>query len=182
VSALLIYRNDSPDALTWAEDYKARSSSIHKARWEWMARLYDEHDIAEEARGGFTRDRSGTFSGISWPTDVPLPAGWFRPVKTPELIKPRSNTAPGKRLWKEMARFDQPDVVAELRERFGMPEVVFAGLHIYSAGVRFEDDAVWVTWGDRKVADLIDAEKLAEHGWVRVPLVDYIKRFGEDAL
>lgn len=182
MTALLVYRNSTPEVMAWAEDYKARAERIAAERWEWMRTLYDAHGVPDDdkVRGAFTR--GCTFSGLAWPKDVPLPDGWFRPVKTPQLVRPRQNVKAGKDAAAQMARFDRPDARRELSKRFGMPEFVFHGSGLYNHGVQFEDDGVWVTWGDRGIADEKDMADVESFGWVRVPLTEYIERFGEDAL
>ncbi|WP_100499392.1 hypothetical protein [Geodermatophilus chilensis] len=187
MTALLIYRNATPEVMAWAEDYKARAQQVAAARWGWMADLYDAHGVPDDTpdsdariRGAFTRGCA--FSGLSWPDDIPLPDGWFRPVKTPQLVRPRANTKAGKTALAEMARFDRPDARRELRKKFGMPEHVFAGSGLYTSGVRMEDDGVWVTWASRDVAHEKEMANVGDHGWERIPLARYIDRFGEDDL
>jgi hypothetical protein len=180
--SLAAFRNDGPDVMAWATDYKARSTQVHTARYEWMTALYDAHGVPEDDRGAFVNGER--FSGISWPTAIPMPEHWFRPVKTPQLIRPRAKGA-GNRILKEMGQFDRPDARRELSSQFGMPQFLFAGAHLYTNGVRFEDDGVWVTWGHKACADEIANNEhydVEAHGWVRVPLVEFIERFGEDAL
>ncbi|MCU1617369.1 MAG: hypothetical protein JWO98_4909 [Frankiales bacterium] len=178
MSALLVYKNERPEVLAWAVDVRGRITKNNAARFEWMTALYDAHGVPDDdkVRGAFSRGCE--FSGISWPDSVPLPAGWFRPVKTPQLVRPRHNS---KAALAEMARFNRPDARGELAKRFGMPEITFVGNGLYTNGLDFtQDDAVWVTWGTRDAVDKLgDVES---HGWVRVPLVEYIERFGEDAL
>lgn len=176
MTALLVYRNDAPEVLAWFEDFKARMIAAREKRTDWMAALYDAHGVPDDetVRGAFVRGER--FSGIAWPKDTDLPRGWYRPVKTPELIRPKG----GSKASKDMTRFDLPDMRRELNERFGMPRVIFHGLGMFSPGVRLEDDGAWVTWGSKDVVDqLADIEA---RGWVRVPLVEFIARFGEDAL
>lgn len=182
MTALLAYRNATPEVMAWAEDYKARSKAVLDARFEWMSALYDAHGVPDDdsVRGAFIRGCS--FSGLSWPHDIPLPHGWFRPAQTPQLVRPRGNTKAGKAAGAEMAKFDRPDARRELHRKFGMPEHVFAGNGLYSCGVRMEDDGVWVTWATRDVAQERAMANVADHGWERIPLVDYIQRFGEDDL
>lgn len=180
--SLAAYRNSKPEVMAWAEDYKRRSTEVHQARYEWMSALYDAHGVPEDDRGAFVSGER--FSGISWPRNTPLPEHWFRPVKTPQLVRPRAK-GQGNKLLKEMAKFDRPDARNELQKRFGMPVLLFVGAHLYTNGVRFEDDGVWVTWGARECADAIEKDKehdIAAHGWVRVSMVEFIERFGEDAL
>jgi hypothetical protein len=180
VSALLVYKNATPEAMAWAEDFKARTRKTLDARAEWMSALYDAHGVPddEQSRGAFVREE--TFSGLAWPNDCPLPNGWFRPVKTPQLIRPLGNRKAGKVALAEMAKLNYPDARQEMRERLGMPGHAFVGLGLYRPGVKPEDDAVWVTWGTRDASDVIG--NVASFGWQRVPLVEYIARFGEDAL
>jgi hypothetical protein len=176
MSALLVYRNSTPEIMTWAEDFKSRTIAAREARMAWMDALYSAHGVPEDesVRGAFVQGER--FSGISWPTDTNLPRGWYRPTKSPELIRPKS----GSKASKEIHHFDLPDMRHELNERFHMKPVVFHGLGMFSPGVRIEDEAVWVMWGSRDVADQLGEAEA--HGWVRVSLVDYIARFGEDAL
>jgi hypothetical protein len=176
VSALLVYRINTAEAMAWAEDIKVRTIATREARADWMDKLYNAHEVPDDdsVRGAFVQGKQ--FSGISWPKGTDLPRGWYRPVKSPELIRPKG----GSKASKDLRRFDLPDMRRELNERFGMNPVVFHGLGMYSPGVRLEDDGVWVIWGSKDFADqLHDVEA---HGWVRVPLTEYIERFGEDAL
>lgn len=187
----LAYRLSTPEALAWAEDYKARVVAVKDARHDWMDKLYDAHGIPGEhdgkVRGAFVRGEA--FSGLAWPKDAPLPDGWFRPVKTPQLVRPKESTKAGKVAAKEMRQFDTPSMRGEIRKRFGMPDHLFAGNGLYTCGVRLENDGVWVTWASRDVEDELNDPKVMRHhpgfegaGWVRVPLAEYIVRFGEDAL
>lgn len=181
MSARLAYRNNRPDVLAWAAEYKTRSQSVHSARYEWMSALYDAHGVPDDdkVRGAFMRGGT-TFSGISWPDDVPLPDGWFRPVKTPQLVRPRGSVKAAKAALADMARFDRPDARRELRAKFGMPDFVFHGSGLYNCGVRMEDDGVWVTWAERGIADEKEMAQVGDHGWERIPFVEYVQRFGED--
>lgn len=179
MTALLVFRNDTAPVMEWAADVERRTNDIATARYEWMTKLYDEHDVPEDQRGAFTAGPY-RFSGILWPDSMPLPTGWLRPKDSPQLIRPRLGVKVGKRIDTEMRQFDRPDLGEEMHQRFGMPDRAFAGLSMWSCGFRKEDDGIWVTWGTKDVLpQLGDVES---HGWVRVPLVEFIERFGEDAL
>ena len=178
MTALLVYRNDTAPVMAWAKDADQRGRATQTARFQWMEAVYDAADVPEELRGAFIQD-GHRFSGIAWPETIPLPKGWLRPRDTPQLIRPRLGVKIGKTIDAQMREFDFPDTRAELRQ-FGMPGHASVGLSFLSCGVRAEDDGVWVTWGNKDVANSLgDVES---NGWVRVPLVEYIERFGEDAL
>jgi hypothetical protein len=195
MSALLVYRNSTPEALAWAEDYKARAKEVLDARLEWMKAIYDAAGVPDpepydkNVRSAWIRS-GGAFIGLSWPRsmDSQLPEGWFRPAKEQHLVRPRADKR-GKKIIAEMRRYDRPDARRELAEKFGMPDHLFAGNGLYTNGVAMKDDGVWVTWGSKDVEDELADPKVMRHyprfadaGWVRVPLVEYIERFGEDAL
>jgi hypothetical protein len=177
VTVLLVYRNTTPEAMEWAEDFKARATSINEARHKWMETFYDLYKVPEYARGAFVRGEE--FTGITWPEDMPLPTRWFRPVAIPQLIRPRGNA---RALIAEMKAFNAPDVRAELREHLGMPSYILVRERFLSCGVRLEDDGVWVTWGAREVADQPEMADISGQGWERVVLSAFIERFGEEEL
>jgi len=186
VSALLSYRNSTPEVMAWADDIRAREKVVLTARMEWMKAIYDEAGVPDpepynkHVRSAWIRD-SGAFIGLSWPRklDDHLPTGWFRPVKEQHLVRPRGNN---KTAIAEMHKYDRPDARRELEKSFGMHGRTFAGMGFYTCGIRYEDDGVWVTWASTDVAKEPWAQKVGDFGWVRVPLVEYIQRFGEDAL
>jgi len=184
-SARLIYCNSTPEIMAWSEDVHERERTILAARLEWMKGIYDAAGVPDpevydkHIRSAWVND--GRMAGLSWPRDMDdkLPDGWFRPVKDPHLVRPRGSN---KKTLAEMRKYDRPDQRHELEVRFGMHGRSFAGLGLYSCGIQHEQDGVWVTWASKDIAKEKWAQNLAEHGWVQVPLVDFINRFGEDAL
>lgn len=188
MSALLAYKNDRPEVMAWSVDIRAREKAVTAARFEWMNAIYNAHGVPDpepydkHVRSAWIRN-GGAFIGLSWPRELDgnLPDGWFRPVKEQHLVRPRGDSR-GKKVIAEMRQFDRPDARRELEKRFGMHGRTFAGMGLYSCGISYQDDGVWVTWASTDVAKEPWTEKLADYGWVRVPLVEYIERFGEDAL
>ena len=182
MTALLIYRNSTPEALAWFADYDRRYREIRAEVIDWLDRFCDEN-------GGPPREKRATWSygdgrvyGISWPESAAIPRGWRRNPSRRETIRPHMGTRIGKDADKFLLGLRGPSIDNELQERFGMPRRVMVAEHsrMYSYGFRATDDALWVTWGTRDVVDKLgDVES---HGWVRVPLTEYIERFGEDAL
>lgn len=187
-AALLVYRNSTPEVMAWAEDIRARERKVLEDRLVWMRAIYDAAGVPDpepydkNVRSAWIRN-GGAFIGMSWPRELDdqLPEHWFRPVKDDHLVRPRA-TGAGKKIIAEMRRFDRPDARRELEQKFGMHGVTFAGTGLYSCGVHYEDDSVWVTWASADVAEEKWAQNVGDHGWVRVPLVEYIGRFGEDVM
>jgi len=172
----LVYRNSTPELLAWAADVQARHVQTTQERQVWMDALYDTAGVPTGDPTRVAYFQGHRFSGLGWPDGVDLPRGWFRPVKTPQLIRPRASN---KRLEKELQRYSQPDQRRELEELHGMRGRAFSGLGLYSCGVRLEEDAVWVTWGTQGVTRELEPAA-TEHGWERVTLVQYLQRFGEE--
>lgn len=182
MSALLVYRNSTPEVMAWAEGFKARTSEIGSRRTKWMDAFYSEHAprIPDNKRGTFSR--GNVFSGVMWPERMDPPKGWRRPsYGDARLIIPDQRYKVGKAAVAAMDALAWPDARRELSQQHGMRSFATTPLaHYWTPGVAIEDDGVWITWGSRDVApELGDVES---HGWARVPLVEYIERFGEDAL
>lgn len=182
MSALLAYRNESPEALAWAEDYKARYESKRAVVIDWLDRFCEAHGGPPKAERATWSYDDGRITGISWPVDAEVPSGWRRKPDNRKQIVPHRGSRKGKDADKLLAQLSGPSLEDEVDEKFGMPRRVMVAeqSRMYRYGFRMEDDGLWVTWGSRDVEAKLPA--VAERGWVRVPLVKYIERFGEDAL
>ena len=178
----LVYRNRSAEAMTWAADVQARHEQIVKDRLAWMDAMYEDAGVPADHpdRGAYFGGHVYThqLTGLAWPADAPLPRGWYRPVKSPELIRPRASS---QKQLQTLTRYSQPDQRAELSDQLGMRGRAFAGLSYLACGVRLEKDAVWVFWGTAAVAPEVEPRAL-EYGWERVPLRDVLQRFTEEEL
>ena len=187
----LVYRNSTPEVMAWSIDVRERATKVAAERWSWAAQFWDAAGVPEKdehdrrLRQLWVRD-SGALTGLNWPRNMDdrLPAGWFRPVKEDHLVRPRGDKK-NAAVIAEMKRLSTPDQRQELG-KFGMPGVTFAGSGLYSCSTRHEDDGVWVGWASKDVEDELNETNRhrpktpAEHGWVKVPLVEYLQRFGED--
>jgi hypothetical protein len=179
VSALLAYRNATPEVMAWGKDAQARWQAARERQQEWGRQFTAAHLPGAEPVGLYVYD-SGKVAAVAWPDDAAVPPGWRRPAKERGRIVPRLSTTAGKHAAKALAALAEPDVRSEVA-KLGLPALAFIGFHGYRPGIRFEDDGVWVTYGDRAVAEQV-GEKAEQHGWERVPLVAFIERFGEDQL
>lgn len=182
MTALLVYRNSTPEALAWFADFDKRYRENRSKVIDWLDRFCDAH-------GGPPRDERATWSygdnrvyGITWPIDAEVPKGWRRNPDRRGTIRPHMGTRMGKDADKLLASLGGPSLDDEMADRFGMPRRVMVSEHnrMYRYGFRATDDALWVTWGTRDVIDKLG--DIGSHGWVRVPLTEFIERFGEDAL
>lgn len=182
MSTLLVYKNETPEIAAWTADFEQRHKEMRQRQSEWLDRTHVSLGVTAEQVGHELLTYGPQLAGISWPVDMDVPKGWRRNPSERRTIVPHRSTKIGRHAEDEMRLLYAPDIREELGKRFGVPWSVFVAEHhrMYRCGYRFEDGVGWVTWGTRDVEDKLD--RMADHGWVRVPLVDFIQKFGEDAL
>jgi len=182
VTALLVYKNESATAVSWMQDYKRRYKAKRTEVMDWLDRFCDAHGGPPKAERATWSYNDGRLTGIGWPRESDVPKGWRRKPDNRDQIVPHRGSRVGKDADKLLAQLSGPFLDDEVEKQLGMPRRAWVIEHSrsYRYGLRMEDDALWVTWGSRDCAEKLG--DVAAHGWVRVPVAEYIERFGEDAL
>lgn len=177
MTAELIYRTSSPAAATW---YSARNaeqveqSGRRNAFQDEMLATYGPADVPEGRQGHGLRNLMVTRRGVvgihsGWQEAPPADSGWRLDARD-RFWKPSLRSAKGRALAKRLEELTVVDL--NRLSDIGIPEVVFAGLHMYSPGLDHDDApfALYQIWGSGECEQgcLAEQAKHPDVVWVEV--------------
>lgn len=176
MSAELIYKTTSPDAISWWVDVSLRLNAQREARNAFIAEMTETYGVGEGSASVKAGSRllwtvngraSALDSGCS--ETPPVSSGWRLDSKDRNW-KPALKLAAGKALAKRLAELSTVDPLREL-SAVGVPQLAFAGSHMYRPGIEFDEGerALYVTWSSGLCAKEMEASYVDHVEWTEVP-------------
>jgi hypothetical protein len=179
MSAELIYKTTSPAAIEWWQNATAEARKQSILRQEFADEMLAEFGPSTKAVYGddkpdrklWVRGESVIGLDSNYNEKPPADSGWRLDSKD-RIWKPALKTAKGRALRDRLAALTTYSVRAHSNE-IGVPEIVFAGMHMYRPGLSFDEEptpTLFQVWGSGQCATECEKEqaKLADIEWVEV--------------
>ncbi|WP_404474781.1 hypothetical protein [Microbacterium aerolatum] len=186
----LVFKTTSPDAIAWHENLvclRKEEFELRKAFEDEIVALFgpsqrdtyerDEHGNrkAQTGRPLWVRGDIAFALDSAYDEQPPVDSGWRLDSKDRNW-QPKLASKAGKEWKRRLGELNLVHMRTRWRE-IGIPEVVFAGMRMYSPGLSYDDQTktLYVLWGTQYVEDewAASTSKLPNIEWTKVPLSEW---------